>query len=385
MNLETMLTHLGEERHDRGAVTPPIFQTSLFVQPSLDELAARFQDQFAESDAYVYSRVGNPNLTIVQKKIAAIEETESCLVFNSGMSAVTAGILSSVAAGDHVVAVDTIYGPSRAFIKDYLPRFGVDHTFVVGSDIADFEQAIRPNTKLIVVESPSSLLFQLQDLRAIASLAKSRGITTMIDNTYSSGILQKPANFGIDIVVHSATKYFAGHSDLVAGSLCCTGERARRIMANEGQFLGALLPPFPAWLLMRGLRTLRLRVDEAQRQGAWLFGYLKNRPEVEQIFHAGDPEHPRADLFKSQMTGSVAFMSFTLKDATEAAVRRFGNALQLFQIGVSWGGHESLMVVVPMQPMHWPSQKWVVRLYIGLEHPEDLAADLDRAFKAFRS
>ncbi len=384
MNLDTMLAHLGEESHDRGAVTAPIFQTSLFVQPSLDALAERFNDQFAESDFYVYSRVGNPNLTIVQKKITALERTESCLVFNSGMSAVTAGILSSVRAGDHVVAVDTIYGPSRAFIRDYLPRIGVSHTFIYGADPLEFEAACQPNTKLFVLESPSSLLFQMQDLAAVAGIAKSRGITTMIDNTYSSGILQRPVEFGIDIIVHSATKYFAGHSDLVAGSLCCTAERARDIMANEGQFLGALLPPFPAWLLMRGLRTLRLRVDEAQRQGAWLFQYLQNRPEVEQIFHAGDPNHPQADLVQKQMTGSVGFMSFTLRDVDEHAIRRFGNALELFQIGVSWGGHESLMVVVPMHPMHWEKPNWVVRLYIGLEDPEDLAADLDRAFEALR-
>ncbi|MBX3115571.1 MAG: PLP-dependent transferase [Fimbriimonadaceae bacterium] len=379
---ETHLQHLGEEKHYAGAVTPPIFQTSLFVHDTLASLKGMIADPNVE-ERYVYSRVGNPNMTIVEKKLAMLEGTESAMVFASGMAAITAAVMHSVRAGDHIVCVDTSYGPTRSFMTDYLPGYGVETTYVVGHT-DEIEAAIQPNTKLIYLESPSSVLFRIQDFRAITAIAKAKGIKTITDNSNCSPLFQNPAAMGVDIVVHSATKYLCGHSDVVAGALCASKAICEEIAMREGQWFGGRLAPFDSWLMLRGMRTLRLRMDEAKRMGALMFDFLKTRPEVEEIYYSGDPNHPQRELIESQQTGHNSLITFKPKVQADEALAKFAESLDIFQMGVSWGGFESLAVPIYGKPMDWPEEQWVVRLYLGLEDIEDLKADLDQGFAHLR-
>ncbi len=376
---ETILQHLGEEKNGLSPVTPPIYQTSLFVHPTVESFSAGIDPGNFPEGYYTYSRMGNPNCSIVEKKIAALENAERSIVFANGMAAVSSALMNVLSAGDHVVVVDTSYGPTKSFVKDYLPKFGVSSTFVTGNDPNEIESAILTNTKAVYLESPSSILYRIQDLEAISSIAKSRGITTLIDNSYASPWFQKPHNFGIDLVVHSATKYLGGHSDILAGCVSGKSELMASILANEAQFLGTMLAPFPSWLLMRGMRTLKLRMIEAQSQGNLMFNFLNLRSEIEQVFHVGDPDHPQSNLIKKQMSGTSSLLTFVPKVQSLEKITAFMEALRVFQMGVSWGGFESLVVGLPMQPMDWDQQKWVVRLYIGLESIEDLIEDLENA------
>jgi cystathionine beta-lyase/cystathionine gamma-synthase len=384
MKRNTLLQHLGEERHHLGAVTPPIFQTSLFVQDDFDAFRGRLKDASQQGEHYVYSRVGNPNLTMVEKKLAMLEGTESALVFGSGMAAISAAIMHSVKVGDHVVCVDTAYGPTREFLRDYLPQIGVSVTFVVGCETEEIFAAVRPETRLIYMESPSSVLFRAQDFEAVTTFARSRGIITAADNSCCSPIFQNPAALGVDIVLHSATKYLAGHSDVVAGALCSSQAICQAIELREGQWFGGRLAPFDAWLLLRGMRTLRLRVEEAQRVGRALFEFLVDRPEFESVHWSGDPAHPQAELLGRQQRGHTSLVTVIPKRQEESAVKEFLEGLEVFQMGVSWGGFESLSVPIFGKPMDWASEKWAIRFYGGLEDLEDLTADIDSNLAALR-
>lgn len=378
MRRDTLLQHLGEERHHLGAVTPPIFQTSLFVQPDFDTFRGKHDSPDGARERYVYSRVGNPNLTIVEKKLAMLEGTESALVFASGMAAISAAILQGVRAGGHIVCVDTAYGPTREFLTNYLPGYGIQTTFVVGKDPQEIFDACQENTQLIYLESPSSVLFRAQDFRAVSAFARGRGICTVTDNSNATPLLQQPASMGIDIVVHSATKYICGHSDVVAGVVCCSQAVARAIEDREGQWFGGRLAPFDAWLMLRGLRTLKLRVDEAQRQGKALFEYVKSLG-LGEVLYTGDPDHLQASLIASQMSGHTSLVTLIPHVQEEESIKRFLEALEVFQMGVSWGGFESLAVPVWGKPMDWPVEKWAIRFYAGLEDIEDLRSDIGAA------
>ncbi len=369
-----------------GAVVPPIFQTSLFLFDTWDEFYKAKETQYDASPEgkCFYSRINNPTLDLVGEKVAALEHTERARLFTSGMSAISAAVMACTKTGGHIVCVDTCYGPTRDFLTDYMPRFGVETTFVVGDDPQEIFDAVRPETSAIFLESPSSIVFRLQDLEAVAKEAKKRGIRTLVDNSYCSPIFQTPADFGVDIVLHSASKYLCGHSDVVAGALATSNEIMREIMENEVQFLGASLPPFPSWLILRSMRTLAIRMRQHSETGDAVARWLRDRPEVERVFHPGFEDFPQRELFLKQMSGSSGLISFQLKDQDEGRLRSLTEALRLFRLGVSWGGHESLCIPLEYHPMDWPEQKWLVRLYCGLEHVDDLTADLDQAFAVGR-
>lgn len=380
MHRDTLIQHLGEEKTGSAPVVPPIVQTSLFVHPDLDTFWGSMFDPDPEKDHYIYSRVGNPNLTVPEKKIAAMEGTEAAILFSSGMAAISGALLSCLEAGAHLVYVDTSYGPTKHFIEEWLPRFGVTCTAVSGLDTQELLDAVQPNTKAIYLESPSSIVFRLQDICAVCAYARERNITTLIDNSYSSPIFQQPATMGVDLVLHSATKYIVGHSDVVAGVVCGTKARMTQIMAQEGQWLGALLPPFPAWLLLRGLRTLPLRMKAAQETGNALADFLSDRPEVEAVHHVGHSSFGQKELRDAQMSGTTSLLSFRPKVQELDRLKAFIHELKLFQIGVSWGGFESLGIPIPLTAGVNPSD-WVIRLYGGLEDIRDLCADLDHAMR----
>jgi cystathionine beta-lyase/cystathionine gamma-synthase len=379
LHVDTLLQHYGEEQKILGAVTAPIFQNSLFV---FDEYEA-FLDTMLNNPGgppHHYSRYSNPTVEIAEKKIAMLEGADNCKVFGSGMGAISCALMSCIQSGSHVIAVDTCYQPVRHFLDLYLPKFGVRVTYVDGLSADEVLGEIREETTCIYLESPSSLVFRMQDLEAIATGARERGVTTICDNSYASPVLQNPLSFGIDLVAHSATKYLGGHSDITAGALCGSAERMDRILRNEVQFFGSIIAPFPAWLLTRGLRTLKLRVRQHEVAGNTLAAWLRTRPEVSCVHHAGLEDHPQRALFEKQMRGSGGLLSFEPVRQERDYVMRLMNSLELFQIGVSWGGFESLCVALFVQPIGYSEPRYVVRLYCGLEEPHDLIADLERAF-----
>jgi len=378
MGVDTLLQHIGEDNKDRGAVAPPIYQNSLFVFDTMDDLLDAMANTPAGPDHH-YSRISNPTLDVVEKKLAMLEGTEACKVLGCGQAALTMAVMSCVKQGSHIVCVDTAYGPLMALISDYLARFGVTHTFVEGCDVAEIEAAIRPETSVIYLESPSSLVFRLQDMEAVSKIAKSRGISTICDNTYNTPLHMRPHTLGIDIVCHSATKYLGGHSDLTAGVLCTTNERMDKIIRNEVNLLGSILHPFQAWMLNRSLRTLRLRIDRHEATANQVASWLEGRSEIARVNHVALPSYPQRALYEKMMSGSGGLFSIEPVCQDPSRVKAFVDALNLFQRGVSWGGFESLAVALPVRPIGYEKQTWIVRLFCGLEDPKDLIADLGQA------
>ena len=390
--VETICAHLGEDPSAYfGAATPPLFQNSLFTFPTCEARARNYAPSSdgsalaagGVSEAYDYSRVANPTTDIAEAKLAALEGGGRARCFGSGMGAISAAILSCVNTGDHVIAPQTVYGPTRQFLNDYLKRFQVSVSFVDGADPQDFADALRPNTTLIFLESPSSVVMKQQDMAAIAAIAKAHGASTVVDNSWASPIFQRPLDFGIDLVVHSATKYLGGHSDMVAGVVVGNAERMRRLILEEGCLLGAMLDPFAAWLLIRGLRTLPIRMERHQSNARRLANAMLEHPAVARVFYPGIATDPQATLTARQLRGTSGLLSIALKNDSKEAAYAFADALKYFGIGCSWGGFESLVLpmTVPKSAADESGEgrRWLVRLHIGLETCEDLWNDLEQA------
>jgi len=380
MSAEALLAHYGEDEKILHAVVPPIFQTSLFTFDTAEELMQAMVGNPAGPPDH-YSRISNPSMTVAECKLAALEGTERAKVLSSGQAALTMAVMSETGQGAHVVAVDTIYGPSKQLLTSYLPRFGVSHTYVDGRTVESVIDAVQPETTLIYLESPSSIVFRLQDIAAIAKFARERGITTMIDNTWATPLLQNPALLGVDIVCHSATKYLGGHSDLVAGVLCTDAARMDRIVRNEVNLLGSALAPFPAWLLNRGMRTLPSRIARHGETGLAVAEWLEGQSGVETVLHPGLASYPQRELALRQMRGTTGLFSFVPKVQDKEKCFAFVNALRWFGKGVSWGGHESLALPLHVHPLGWDEPTWVIRCYCGMESPTELIDDLRQAFE----
>ena len=294
---ETLLIH-DEKRHAEGAVVPPIFQNSLFTFNSWEAIDHAFDNRV---DSYIYTRGRNPTVKIVEEKLAALAGGEKAQLFASGMGAISAGILSCIKGGDHIVAIKNLYGPANNFITSYLkPKFNLEVSFVDGSELSDFETVMQDNTSLIYLESPSSAIFSLQDIEAVCDLAKRKGIKTMIDNTWASPIFQKPLALGIDIEMHSCSKYIGGHSDVVAGVLIGSGELMNSIAVTEYEWLGAKMAPFDAWLLLRSLRTLPMRVKQHQENAIAIANFLEHHPKIELVRYPGLTSFSQKHLPKSK-------------------------------------------------------------------------------------
>jgi cystathionine beta-lyase/cystathionine gamma-synthase len=381
-DISFIINHLGEEREKYfNAVTPPVFQTSNFAFSNVDELKKSISD---EKNTHIYSRGNNPTIDILCKKIAALEDTDEALAFASGMAAISSAIISFVNSGDHIVSVRNNYSWANMIMTKFLTRFGVETTFVDGRDPDNFRKAIRNNTKIFYLESPNSLTFELQDIEAVAAMAKEQGITTLIDNSYASPLTQSPASLGIDIILHSASKYLGGHSDIVAGMVCGSHENILRIFNNEFMGLGGIISPFNAWLMLRGLRTLPARIDRISETTKKVLTYLEGHPLVTDVLHPFSRRHPQHELALKQMIKPTGLFSVRLGLNDVKKTELFVNNLKQFLIGVSWGGHESLV----FPAMSFDDQRTnegytnnLVRFYIGLDEPESLIADLDQAFK----
>jgi len=387
MNLNYILNHLGENRSEYlNAVSPPIFQTSNFAFKTVAEMRQSISD---ELNTPFYTRGCNPTVAILRQKIAALEGAEDALIFGSGTAAAAASIISQVTQGDHIVSIAKPYSWTNKLLTLFLPRFGVKTTFVDGTKTENFETAITDQTKVIILESPNSLTFELQDIKAVTALAKSKNITTILDNSYCSPINQKPIEMGVDLVFHSATKYLAGHSDVVCGVVCGSKVKIKDIFTSEFMTLGAIISPNDASLLMRGLRTLPIRMERISKSVLKVLEYLKQHENVEKIYHPFLESFPQYELAKKQMTNASGLFSFVLKAEERAEVDRFCDALKTFLLACSWGGHESLAFPIcglDDSPNYKNNElPWnLIRINIGLEDPQFLIDDLEQAFEMYR-
>lgn len=378
-DLSYILNHLGEDRESYfQAVSPPIIQTSNFVLKDIASLRSAVSDEWHH---HLYSRGNNPTVAILRKKLAALEHTEDALVFSSGAGAITATVVSQVQQGDHIICVQNPYSWTKHLLTEFLPRFGVSASFVDGTSNGSISAAIRPNSKVLFLESPNTMTFELQDLEACVAIAKKHGLVTCIDNSYCSPYFQQPADFGIDFVLHSGTKYLNGHSDVVAGVVCGSFEKVQEVFDRTFMVWGPLLSPGDAALMIRGLRTFSLRMDRSDQSAKLIARRLSDHPRVLKVLFPGLPDFDQADLVAKQMTGSGGLFSILLDTSSQDQIFRFVESLQRFLIAVSWGGHESLVMPIaafynlenrknPDFPIN------LVRFYIGLEDPEVLWADL---------
>ncbi|MEP7254326.1 MAG: PLP-dependent aspartate aminotransferase family protein [Ferruginibacter sp.] len=383
-DISYILNEFAEERENYfNAVSPPIMQTSNFVFNTVDEMRKAFADEYS---TFLYSRGKNPTTEILRKKLAALDGAEDCLVFNSGAAAIFASVFANVKSGDHIVSVDKPYTWAQRMFDVILPKFGVTTTYINGTQIENFERAILPNTTVIYLESPNSWDFAIQDLKAVAELAKAENIVTIIDNSYCTPLYQKPIEMGIDLSLQTATKYISGHSDTLGGVLCGSKKMMERIFNSEFMTVGSGIQPFNAWLLIRGLRTLPARLDRITASTKKVIEFLKQHPRVESVLFPFDETFPQYDLAKHQMNGACGLLTFIIKADTITQIEKFCEDLQHIFMAVSWGGHESLIIpkCSGIQPGEFDAtnkEHRMLRLYVGLEEPEYLIKDLEQAFE----
>jgi methionine-gamma-lyase len=383
---QTRAVHAGKGENRTRAVTPPIWQTTAFSADSSEHFAGLAS---AVRPSEFYTRYGNPTHKEVEVTVAALEGGETALLTSSGMGAIFTALLSSLRAGDHVVAQTNHYAGAMTLFEEMPRHFGIEVTIVDQTETGQFEEAVRPNTRVIYAESPTNPLMQITDLRAVSELGKSRGVTTIIDNTFATPVNQRPLEFGFDCVVHSATKYLGGHSDVTAGVIISGREFVERAW-HFSLLAGSVLSPFDGWLLLRGLRTLALRVERHNSNALALARLLEGRPEVERVHYPGLESHPQHGLAVAQMSGFTGMLSAELRGGFEAA-ERFISRLRLATNAASLGGHETLIV--------HPAAMWrgymtdeqlrgrglsdsLVRVSVGVEDEEDLIEDFGRALDA---
>lgn len=388
MDLSYILNDFAEERGDYfHAIAPPIIQSSNFDCKTVSEARRLIANEFSE---HLYTRGLNPTVKILNEKLAALEGTESALTVSSGASAMALPILANVNQGDHIICVKKPYYWTEVLLTQSLPRFGVSCTFVDGTDVKNFQEAIQSNTKLIVLESPNSFTFELQDLAAVAALAKTHQLVTIIDNSYASPLFMQPAKFGIDIIVHSATKYIGGHSDVVAGVICGSEEMMRKIFQSEYMTFGTIIGPMDAWLLIRGLRTLEIRMERIASSTQQIVDALADHPKIERMIYPFHPSHPQFDLAKTQLSNGGGLFTMALKTDRIEVVEQFCDQLEGFRIAVSWGGHEALIlpacIKFPTSEEAQASPAFnLIRFYIGLEKPDYLLKHILNALDKVQS
>ncbi|MBS1852497.1 MAG: aminotransferase class I/II-fold pyridoxal phosphate-dependent enzyme [Acidobacteria bacterium] len=365
-----------------GPLATPIYQTSTFEVTDNDQ-----QLRVTPTDMF-YSRYGNPTNTVVEKTIAQLEGTEAALVFSSGMNAITTSILALVKSGDHIVAQRDVYGGVTKFLSTWLPRLGVETTFVDTTEYTQYEQAIRPNTKLIHIESPTNPTLRVVDMERVAGIAKKHGLRTLMDATFGTPINQRPIEFGIDLVLHSGTKFFAGHSDVICG-VAAGGKDLIDAIRSTRTTLGGNMDPHAAWLLLRGIKTLAVRVQRQNESALRVAEFLEQHPKVARVHYPLLAGHPQYDLAQRQMKGGGGMLSFEVQGTGDDA-RRLTEALRLFTLAPSLGGVESLVTIPALtshamiSPEHRAQMgvtDQMVRLSVGVESAEDLVADLEQALR----
>ena len=382
MELSYILNELGEDRDlYYNAVAPPVIQTSNFAFNTVADLRQALSDEYY---ANLYSRGNNPTVDMLRKKLAALDGAEDALVFGSGVASISIPIISLLNQGDHVVSVAKTYSWTVRLFEKLLPKFGITTSFVDGTKIEHFEKALQPNTRLIYLESPNTLTYELQDLEAVVDLAKRKGIITMIDNSYCSPLNQQPYTMGIDLVAQSATKFIGGHSDVVAGVVTGSKAMIKKIFDAEFLNIGGNISPMNAWLLIRGLRTIQLRLQHICNSTRKIVDYLSTHPRIEKVLYPFHPSFPQYELAKRQMKDAGGLFSIILKAKSVAEIEKVCHSLNHFLLAVSWGGHESLVfpasAASPVKDFDSNNpQHRIIRFYVGLEDPDYLIDDLNQA------
>ena len=380
-----ILHHMGEHSLPNNAVAPPIFQTSIFC---FDSYEAFYEALQHEDEHYIYTRGNNPTVNLCEQKIAALEHTERAKLVSSGVAAISSAVMAFMKQGDHAVCIRSAYSWANYLFKTYLKRFGIETTFIDGYTVEEFEQAIRPNTRVIYLESPATFTFTLQPLRQVAELAKQHGIKTVIDNTWATPIFQNPADLGIDLVIHSASKYLGGNSDVVGGVVCGNDEDITRIFTTEFMMQGQVPDPFSAWLILRNLRTIHLRMPVHYRNALGLAEFLEARDDVESVNYPLLPSFPQYELAKEQMRGGSGLFSFRLRTRDLEKVIAITNRLKFFKLAVSWGGYESLFeptsLVFKKGEVIPDDRISLIRVHAGLEDLDLLKNDLTQALESVR-
>ncbi len=379
-----------------GSVNTPIFQTSTVIFPDLESFSKAERGRAvypitkdAGSYDYGYGIAGTPTTFALQQALCELSGADGCVITPSGLAAITTALLAFLSSGDHVLMVDSVYGPTRRFCNKELKRQGIETTYynpTIGSDIAAL---IQPNTKVIFLESPGSLTFEMQDVPAIVAVAKAHNITTIMDNSWAAPLFFQPLSHGVDVEVLAVTKYIGGHSDIILGAVLSKESHTKAINKVMHHY-GTSTSPYDCSLALRGLRTVGARLKQQQETTGSLLKWIEAQPEVDKILTPQHPSDAGHDLWKRDYSGAASFFSIVLNQTySHAQLSAMLDAMSLFMIGVSWGGYESL--VIPFDPSAirtastWPHKGSCLRFYVGLEDAEDLIADLEAAFKRLRA
>lgn len=382
---QTKAIHGGTNPDNNKSVATPIYQTSTFRFDTVEEGARLGQ---GIGPGYYYTRWGNPTGRVFEEKIALLEGAEDALATSSGMAAISTAVLSLVKRGDHVVAPRAIYQATYELFREILPDFGVEVTFLNAPTVEAYERALRQNTRLLYIETPNNPLLQITDIAAVCSLARAHGAMTIADNTFATPYNQNPISLGVDVVVHSATKYIGGHSDVTAGVILGSREVIQRIK-HRFRIYGSVLDPFASWLLIRGLKTLGVRMERHNANAQRLAEFLASHPAVERVYYPGLPSHPGHEIAKRQMRGFGGMLSFEVKGGFEAGVRCV-EALRVCTLAVSLGGVETLVthpastssVGIPREErIRAGITDGLIRVSVGIEEIEDLLRDFDQALQ----
>ena len=386
MCFETQTIHGGYQKNEFGALATPIYQTSTFMFDSAEQGGKRFA---GEEQGYIYTRLGNPSNTPVEEKLALLEGAEAAMSVASGMGAVSSAIWSAVQSGDHIIAAKTLYGCTFAFLSHGVTKFGVEVTFVDTCDPENVKNAMKPNTKVVYLETPANPTLDVADIQAISNIAhQNEGCLVMVDNTFCTPYLQKPIELGADVVIHSATKYLNGHGDVIAGFVVGSKEFIDKVrFFGVKDMTGATLSPFDAFLIARGMKTLHIRMERHCENAVKVAEFLKGHPAVKKVIYTGFEDHPQYELVKKQMRFPGAMISFEINGDLEKG-KRVMNSVELCVLAVSLGDAETL-IQHPASMTHSPYteeerraagiSEGMIRLSVGLENPQDIINDLDRA------
>lgn len=393
MKKETLIVHAGRKPEKQsGSVNPAIYQTSTILFPTQEayDNAARGEEYYdpifeGKTTDPSYGLAATPTIFALQEALCKLDGADYAFITPSGLSAISLAITSLVNHGDHILVSDSVYGPTRRFCIKDLSRFGIETTFYdpqIGSGIKDL---IKPNTKVIFVESPGSLTFEIQDIPAIAKEAKKHNIAVVMDNSWASPLYFDSFSHGVDICIHAITKYIGGHSDIVLGAVTCRKDYAEPL-TKHFKFSGLHVSPQDCYLALRGLRTMAVRLKQHQENALSITTWLKKRPEVSRILYPALPEHPGHDLWKRDFTGATGLFGIILKKHyPKEAIYKFIDSLKLFGIGCSWGGFESLILSlnpgISRSVTKWEPEGSYIRVYAGLENVDDLIGDLEQGFK----
>jgi len=384
LGFDSKLIHAGDFENEMGSAVTPIYQTSTFAFRN----AKHGADLFAGREkGFIYTRIGNPTIEALENKLAELENGCGGIALASGMAAVTTVYMAFLGKGEHIVCTSAVYGPSRAVLETHFAKFGVESTFVDSSNLNEIEEAIKPNTKLLYLETPANPTIAITDIRKASEIAHKHGIIVVVDNTFSSPYLQKPLDLGADVSLHSLTKFINGHADIVGGALIAKDPEIYQKLRKTMVYMGGNMDPHQAYMVIRGVKTLSLRIDRAQENAMKVAEFLENHPKVAWVKYPGLKSFPQYELAKQQMKGPGAMISFELKGGYEAGITLMNN-VHLALLAVSLGGVESL-IQHPASMTHAGVPKearlaaniteGLVRFAVGIENVEDIIADLDHA------